>query len=131
MKSAPHPQKQTPPQVSHLCTVWRESAGLWKQDLSRKVQKELLFQGSWPGLALLHLSVILLLLLPAPITQNCKVKNIVCMSLAGVVLLILAVILAEAWHSQRGANNDLGNADKRAPLRQVRPQDLKGTFQML
>ncbi|XP_065390948.1 leukocyte-associated immunoglobulin-like receptor 2 isoform X2 [Macaca fascicularis] len=67
----------------------------------------------------------------APITQNCKVKNIVCMSLAGVVLLILAVILAEAWHSQRGANNDLGNADKRAPLRQVRPQDLKGTFQML
>ncbi|XP_025221672.1 leukocyte-associated immunoglobulin-like receptor 1 [Theropithecus gelada] len=55
----------------------------------------------------------------APITQNCKVKNIVCMSLAGVVLLILAVILAEAWHSQRGAKNDLGNADKRAPLRQV------------
>ncbi|XP_011852395.1 PREDICTED: leukocyte immunoglobulin-like receptor subfamily A member 5 [Mandrillus leucophaeus] len=57
----------------------------------------------------------------APITQNCKVKNIVCMSLAGVVLLILAVILAEAWHSQRGANNDLGNADKRAPLRQDTP----------
>uniref|UniRef100_A0A0D9S5L4 Immunoglobulin domain-containing protein n=1 Tax=Chlorocebus sabaeus TaxID=60711 RepID=A0A0D9S5L4_CHLSB len=53
----------------------------------------------------------------APITQNCKVKNIVCMSLAGVVLLILAVILAEAWHSQRRANNDLGNADKRASLR--------------
>ncbi|XP_054322421.1 leukocyte-associated immunoglobulin-like receptor 2 isoform X1 [Pongo pygmaeus] len=38
----------------------------------------------------------------APITQNFKVKNIVCMSLAGVVLLILAVILAEAWHSERG-----------------------------
>ncbi|XP_045148332.1 leukocyte-associated immunoglobulin-like receptor 2, partial [Echinops telfairi] len=45
-------------------------------------------------------SELLELVVTAPTSQNGTMKNSVCMALAAVVLLILVVILAEAWHSQ-------------------------------
>ncbi|XP_074074459.1 leukocyte immunoglobulin-like receptor subfamily A member 3 [Macrotis lagotis] len=39
---------------------------------------------------------------PNPAPQDYTVGNLICLSLAGLVLIILGVLLAEAWYSQRG-----------------------------
>ncbi|XP_012498767.1 PREDICTED: leukocyte-associated immunoglobulin-like receptor 2 [Propithecus coquereli] len=67
------------------------------------------------------------LVVTAGTSQNYTLGNFVRMGLAGVVLLILVAILAEAWHSQRDSNGALRDGDQRAPAREIRPQGPGGT----
>lgn len=101
MKSPPHPQKWAPRNVSHLgvcpeeilegtSSALKEGAPVsWVQGLARSSP----FGSNLP------------FLLPAPASQNYMVENCVRISLAGVFLLILLAILAEAGHSQHGSSN--------------------------